>query len=100
MTNVIVTAIGGESSDSGAARLETDVLRHGPRVVTIDYALNDRRIGLPDAESAWRSMIERLLESGIKPILLTPTPDTSGLEDCNSELFVFPNMNQSKPRLQ
>lgn len=89
VTNVIVTAIGGESSDSGAARLETDVLRHGARVVTIDYALNDRRIGLPDAKSAWRSMIERLLDSGIRPILLTPTPDTSGFEDDNSEQWTL-----------
>jgi lysophospholipase L1-like esterase len=34
-------------------------------------------------------MIERLLDSGIRPILLTPTPDTSGFEDDNSEQWTL-----------
>jgi hypothetical protein len=37
--NVIVTAIGGEHSESGAKRFEQDVLSLRPDVVTIDYAL-------------------------------------------------------------
>jgi len=41
--NVAVTAIGGENSESGAARFERDVLNRKPDVITIDYALNDRR---------------------------------------------------------
>ena len=57
--NVIVTAIGGENSESGAARFATDVLCHKPDVVTIDYALNDRDLGLVRAEQAWRQMIEQ-----------------------------------------
>lgn len=44
--NVIVTSIGGEASDRGAARFTEDVLSHKPDVITIDYALNDRGIGL------------------------------------------------------
>ncbi|MEE2940130.1 MAG: alpha/beta hydrolase fold domain-containing protein [Planctomycetota bacterium] len=75
-TNVIVTAIGGEDSESGAARFEEEVLRHGPDVVTIDYSLNDRRIGLERAEKAWRSMIEACLERDVPVLLLTPTSDT------------------------
>jgi lysophospholipase L1-like esterase len=73
--NVIVTARGGENSEAGAERFKRDVLCHQPRVVTIDYALNDRQIGLQRAEKAWRSMIEAALSGHVKIILLTPTHD-------------------------
>ena len=59
--NVIVTAIGGENAEAGAARFAAEVLTHRPDVVTIDYALNDRGIGLERAERAWRAMIEQAL---------------------------------------
>ncbi len=73
--NVIVTAIGGENSEQGAARFVDEVLCHRPDVVTIDYALNDRDMGLARAETAWRTMIEAALAREIKVILLTPTHD-------------------------
>ncbi len=73
--NVIVTAIGGEHAETGAARFTRDVLPLKPDVLMIDYALNDRSIGLARAEKAWRSMIESALAAHIKVILLTPTPD-------------------------
>ena len=73
--NVIVTAIGGENSQSGAARFANDVLCHRPDLILMFYALNDRRIGLEGANSAWRSMIEEGLKAGSKIILLTPTSD-------------------------
>jgi lysophospholipase L1-like esterase len=72
---VIVTGIGGENSEAGAARFERDVLSLRPDVVTIDYALNDRAIGLERARVAWKKMIEQALGHGVKVILLTPTPD-------------------------
>jgi len=75
--NVIVTAIGGETSDSGERRFEKDVLSHRPDVITIDYALNDRRIGLNKSREALTSMIEQARSRGIKVILLTPTGDLS-----------------------
>jgi acyl-CoA thioesterase-1 len=75
--NVIVTAIGGENSESGAKRFEADVLSHRPEVVTIDYALNDRKMGVERARKAWMSMIEMALAHNVKVILLTPTPDLS-----------------------
>jgi len=77
--NVIVTAIGGENSEAGAARFETDVLTHKPDVVTLDYALNDRDLGLARAEQAWRKMIEQALARNVKVILLTPTHDVMTL---------------------
>jgi lysophospholipase L1-like esterase len=85
--NVIVTGIGGEQSEQGAKRFECDVLSHRPDLITIDYALNDRAIGLKRAEAAWRSMITNALARGIKIILLTPTPDmTAKLDDPNDLL--------------
>jgi len=75
--NVIVTAIGGENSASGADRFAKEVLCHHPRVVTIDYGLNDRGIGIEAAEAAWRAMIEQALAQDCRVILLTPTPDTT-----------------------
>lgn len=74
--NVIVAAIGGENAEQGAARFESDVLAMKPVLVTIDYSLNDRRIGLERAKRAWISMIEKAQAAGVKVILLTPTPDT------------------------
>jgi hypothetical protein len=73
--NMIVTAIGGENSQAGAERFERDVLAKQPDLVTIDYALNDRVLGLDVATRAWRRMIEAALARGVKVLLLTPTPD-------------------------
>ena len=75
VSNVIVTAIGGENSRSGADRFERDVLCHQPDLITIDYALNDRGLGLSAARTAWVEMIEKTLAEKIYLILLTPTPD-------------------------
>jgi lysophospholipase L1-like esterase len=77
VVNVIVTAIGGENSESGAARFEREVLCHRPDVITIDYGLNDRRLGLEKAHAAWSSMIRAGLAAGARLLLLTPTPDTT-----------------------
>ena len=85
--NVIVTAIGGENSQKGETRFASDVIIYKPDVVFIDYALNDRRIGLSTAKSAWVSMIRKAQAAGVKVILLTPTPDTSAkLGDPNDPL--------------
>ena len=73
--NVIVTAIGGENSQAGAARFEKEVMTHRPDVLLIDYALNDRPLGLEKAELAWKSMIQQALDKEVKVILLTPSPD-------------------------
>ncbi|MBN1126464.1 MAG: hypothetical protein JXA82_15775 [Sedimentisphaerales bacterium] len=85
--NVIVTAIGGEDSESGAKRFERDVLSVQPDVILIDYGLNDRRIGLAQAKVAWQKMISLSQAAGSKVILLTPTPDVSAnLDDPNDSL--------------
>lgn len=73
--NVIVTAIGGETSEQGAARFTREVLTHRPDVLTIDYALNDRGVGLARAKTAWSAMVAQAQAAKIPVILLTPTPD-------------------------
>ncbi len=85
--NVIVTAIGGEDSEQGAARFESDVLSHKPNVLFIDYALNDRGIGLKKAKKSWQKMIEMAQNAGVKVILLTPSPDLKvDMENPENEL--------------
>ncbi|MEI7880013.1 MAG: SGNH/GDSL hydrolase family protein [bacterium] len=75
--NVIVTAIGGENSEAGAARFDRDVLCHRPDVIMIDYGLNDRRLGIERARASWSRMIDASLACGAKVLLLTPTPDVT-----------------------
>lgn len=83
--NVIVTAIGGENSESGSQRFGDEVLCHRPDVVTIDYGLNDRGIGLARARECWVSMIEAALAAGSRLILLTPTPDITQAPDYDGD---------------
>jgi acyl-CoA thioesterase I len=87
VVNVIVTAIGGENSEGGAVRFDREVLSLRPDVVTIDYGLNDRGLGLDRAKKAWVAMIEKAQKAGVKVILLTPTGDLSAkLDDPNDPL--------------
>lgn len=83
--NVIVTAIGGENSQSGADRFERDVLTHRPDVITIDYGLNDRSMGLEQAAEVWSRMITAGLQAGAKVLLLTPTPDVTQADSYQGE---------------
>lgn len=73
--NTILTCIGGENAAQGAKRFKRDVLNHKPDVLFIDYALNDRRIGLDASRESWEYMIKAALKKNIKVILLTATPD-------------------------
>ncbi len=74
--NMIVTAKGGEDSIDGAARFDRDVLALRPKLVLIDYGLNDRRPGLSAARAAWTEMIRKCLDRDILLLLLTPTGDS------------------------
>lgn len=87
VVNVITTSIGGENSEQGCVRFDNEVLTHLPDVIFIDYALNDRSIGLEKAKKAWTKMIERSISKNIKVILMTPTPDlTEDITDDNAIL--------------
>ncbi|MGV8096418.1 MAG: SGNH/GDSL hydrolase family protein [Mangrovibacterium sp.] len=73
--NVITTSIGGENSLQGAKRFKSEVLTHKPDVLFLDYALNDRSIGLEVSKEAMEIMINAALDENIPVILLTPSPD-------------------------
>jgi hypothetical protein len=88
VVNATVTAIGGENSLSGAKRFERDVLSLRPDVVVIDYALNDRGVGLDAARAAWTSMIVACRQKNIKVILCTPTGDTSSRRNDPNDALV------------
>jgi len=87
VVNSIITAIGGENAEQGAERFQQDVLCHKPDVLFIDYALNDRSIGLERSRRAWETMITEAQKQDIKVILFTPTPDLAeDILDDNSPL--------------
>jgi lysophospholipase L1-like esterase len=75
--DVCVTAIGGENARRGSKRFAEDVLVLKPDVVFIDYALNDRGIGVDAARDHWRSMINEAQKANVPVVLLTPTPDSN-----------------------
>ena len=81
MVEFIRTAKGGEHAEAGAERFDADVIAKNPDVVCIDYALNDRSIGLLRARRAWEQMIRAALNHGAKVILFTPTADLAARED-------------------
>ncbi|MEE2888600.1 MAG: GDSL-type esterase/lipase family protein, partial [Planctomycetota bacterium] len=73
--NVIVTSVGGEESERGSKRFDRDVLSMRPDLITIDYGLNDRRLGLQRSRKAMESMLKTARKNKIPVILLTPTAD-------------------------
>ena len=82
-----MTAIGGENSVKGAERFISEVLIHRPDIIFIDYALNDRDLGLEKAYTAWKLMIRQAKDQGIKVILMTPSPDKNvNYADLDNEL--------------
>jgi len=92
VVNAIKTSIGGENAEQGAKRFKRDVLSKQPDVIFIDYALNDRGIGLQRAKVAWEKMIKEALKAKVKLILLTPTPDlTEDIKDPNAPLAQHTN---------
>lgn len=93
--NCITTSIGGEQSEQGAKRFKDDVLCMNPDLLFIDYALNDRSIGIERTEVAWRSMIEEALQANLKLVLMTPTPDINeDILDENAPLAAYVKMIQ------
>lgn len=79
--NVIITAIGGENSISGAERFSTDVLTHKPDLVLIDYGLNDRNIDTESVKKAWIKMIGQAKDKKIPVLLLTSSWDITMVDE-------------------
>ncbi len=92
VVNVMRTAIGGENSEQGAKRFKKEVLIYKPDVLFIDYALNDRKMGLAKAKTAWEKMIKMSLNNNINLVLMTPTPDLNeDIKDANTLLAQHSN---------
>ncbi|MBA0428371.1 MULTISPECIES: GDSL-type esterase/lipase family protein [Stenotrophomonas] len=73
--NVITSGVGGQNSTQGLARFQRDVLDHHPRVVLIDFALNDRPLGVEVAKGNLTKIVDGVRSAGACPVLLTPTWD-------------------------
>ncbi|MBP1996073.1 SGNH/GDSL hydrolase family protein [Paenibacillus eucommiae] len=74
---IVNTAIGGEDSRGGVARVATDVLSHAPDLVTIGYGMNDQNkfefgngVPLAEYEANIREMIETIRSEGNAVIIL------------------------------
>ncbi len=101
---VINVGIGGETAGQGLKRLENDVVAKQPAIVTIMYGHNDSyvdtgkteaRISIPRFRADLSQLVQRLRESGITPILMTPPayaeksgPNGIG-EHCNVRLAQY-----------
>ena len=98
VVNVIVTGIGGEQSETGAARFQRDVLCHRPDLVSVDYGLHDRALGLQRARDAWVKMIEEAVSRGTAVLLLTPAANITYSRDDPSALQVELEQHASQIR--
>ncbi len=76
--NVITSAVGGQNSTQGASRFGREALSYHPRVILIDYGLNDRGIPISKARSNLENMVHEAKAAGSCVILLTPSPDLAG----------------------
>lgn len=71
--SVINAGISGHTTRDGLARLERDVLRHNPAVVTISFGLNDlTRISEADFCEGLRELVARCRQQGAVIVLCTP----------------------------
>lgn len=73
--NIIKAGISGSRADSGAERLERDVLRYHPDLVVVCFGLNDSGGGIENLENYKQSLgtiFSKLKEKNIDVIFMTP----------------------------
>lgn len=84
---VVNAGVGGNTTQEALKRFDRDVLRHRPRLLVIQFGINDSavdvwkqppataaRVPLPEYLSNLRSMIRIAREQQIQVILMTPNP--------------------------
>lgn len=84
---VVDAGMGSDTTASGLARLEQDVLREKPKLVIIMFGINDAamvdggpvartepRVSLDAYRNNLRTMVTEIRKSGAKVLLCTPTP--------------------------
>ena len=85
--SVINAGVGGNTTADARARFEKDVLAHNPRLVVIQFGLNDAavdvwqkppatspRVSLKQYEANLRYFVETLRKRGAEVVLMTPNP--------------------------
>ena len=70
--NVIDAGVNGTTAKASIARLEKQVLKHEPDLVTICFGLNDVNGTLEDYIGSLRVIFERCLEAGAETVFMTP----------------------------
>lgn len=101
---VVNVGVGGEMAGQGLKRLENEVVAKKPAIVTIMYGHNDSyvdagkteaRVSIPRFRADLSQLVQRLRESDITPILMTPPayaeksgPNGMG-EHCNVKLAQY-----------
>lgn len=73
--SVLNAGVAGENARYGLKQLESDVLRHSPDLVTVNFGLNDVCGGLeklPDYAHAMERTFQLTLASGAECMLVTP----------------------------
>ncbi len=87
---IVNSGISGETTRAALARLQDDVLRHSPDLVTILFGSNDasehRRINMQEFERNLEIMIDRITAE--KTIIISPPPiiDSNQKKRSNKEL--------------
>jgi lysophospholipase L1-like esterase len=77
---VINSGVGGENTAEGLARIQADVLDHGPQIVIVEFGLNDVRyepekhIPVPQFVENLGRIAAAIQEIGSLVILTTPNP--------------------------
>ncbi|MBC8103669.1 MAG: hypothetical protein H7Z41_13920 [Cytophagales bacterium] len=80
MISVLNAGLGGENAAGALERLDRDVLRHDPHLVTICLGLNDAREGIGSVDSFQQSLgslVHRVQATGTADVLLL-TPNSRG----------------------
>ena len=70
--NVINAGIGGDSAAGALLRMESQVLRHAPDLVTVCFGLNDVNQPKETFLSALGEIFRRLKEAKVETVFLTP----------------------------
>jgi len=70
---VINAGMDGDTTDGALARLDSDVLRLNPDVVTVEFGANDYLMGVDEAEARGNieSVLARIRKSGVRAVVLS-----------------------------
>ena len=86
--NVINAGIGGITAKDSLERLEKQVLRHAPDLVTVCFGLNDVNGELEDYTAALREIFMRCKGAGVEVVFLTPNMLNTSVADDTEEKWL------------